>query len=171
MTDKAPVTISGKVYVCRYLAPHYPERKLPDVLKHGDIRVDSHLDERGRANRQANTKKARMRGFSGYFSAMLWDGENWRRFKIAKIVGPDGYYSTQRMKQEKIHGVFWSLESIAGRVAVVGDGAYELTAKDSPPVEAPPPAPPPPAPLQPKAQEPVSESAQTPQKPVQLSLF
>lgn len=183
---KDPITLSGKVYVGEYLAPYYPERKLPAQLQPGDIKVDSHLDERGRANRDAKTAKARKRGFSGYFTGLLWDGEGWRRFKIRDIVGSDGWYTTQRWKREKIHGVFWSLESVAGRIAVVGDGAYELAPKGTV-AEAPPPPPPAPEPetavvVEPVAKpivvEPVAEpvavtekKAASAAKPVQLELF
>lgn len=173
---KDPITISGKVYVGVYLAPYYPERKLPAQadLQVGDIKVDSHLDDRGRANREAKTAKARKRGFSGYFTGVLWDGCAWRRFSIRAIVGSDGWYTSQKWKREKIHGVFWSLEGIAGRIAVVGDGTYELSPKGTV-IEAPPPPP------QPEP-EPVVETVTAPAqvtekkvapaaKPVQLELF
>lgn len=170
---KNPIVLSGKVYVGEYLAPHYPERKLPAQLNPGDIKVDSHLDARGRANREAKTAKARKRGYSGYFTGVIWDGDAWRRFKIANIVGSDGYYSTQRWKRDKIHGVFWSLESVAGRVAIVGDGTYELSPAKAEVVEAAvvaaPPAPPSPAPV--VAPEPPEKQAAPDAKPVQLSLF
>ncbi len=141
---KDPIVLSGKVYVGDYLAPYYPERKLPAQLQVGDIKVDSHLDERGRANREAKTAKARKRGFSGYFTGLLWDGAGWRRFSIRAIVGSDGWYTSQKWKREKIYGVFWSLEGIGGRIAVFGDGTYELAPQGTV-IEAPPP-PPPPAP-------------------------
>ncbi|CAN5673025.1 hypothetical protein BH10CYA1_BH10CYA1_42360 [soil metagenome] len=161
---KEPITLSGKVYVGDYLAPYYPERKLPAQLQVGDIKVDSHLDDRGRANREAKTAKARKRGFSGYFTGVLWDGAAWRRFAIRTIVGSDGWYTSQKWKRDKIYGVFWSLEAIAGRVAVVGDGTYELSPKGTV-AEAPPP--PPPVVQDP---QPVKEVVPV-AKPVQLSLF
>lgn len=175
---KDPITLSGKVYVGRFLAPYYPERKLPDQLQVGDIRVDSHLDDRGRANREAKTAKARKRGFSGYFTALLWDGVDWRRFAIRTIVGADGWYTSQKWKRDKIHGVFWSLEGIVGRVAVVGDGTYELSPKGTV-VETPPPPPPSaPEPVVEAVVELVAKPASVTSKqvvpdgkPVQLELF
>jgi hypothetical protein len=168
---KDPITLSGKVYVGRFLAPYYPERKLPEQPQVGDLRVDSHLDDRGRANRDAKTAKARKRGFSGYFTALLWD---WRRFAIRTIVGADGWYTSQKWKRDKIHGVFWSLEGIGGRVAVFGDGTYELAPKGT--VVEPPP--PPPQAVAPVVAEPVPAVVDKPRdkeapvaKPVQLSLF
>jgi hypothetical protein len=183
---KDPIVLSGKVYVGDYLAPYYPERKLPAQLQVGDIKVDSHLDERGRANREAKTAKARKRGYSGYFTGLLWDGTGWRRFSIRAIVGADGWYTSQKWKREKIYGVFWSLEGIGGRIAVFGDGTYELAPKGTV-IEAPPPAPPStPEPVVATVVEAVPEPAVIPvaepasktdkrvnpvAKPVQLELF
>jgi hypothetical protein len=174
MTDKAPITLSGKVYVGVYLAPYYPEHKLPPaaVLQRGDIKVDSHLDDRGRANRNSKTKKGRMRGYSGYFTGLLWDGEGWRKFKIADIVEHDGWYTSQKFKQMKIHSVIWKLERVGGRIAVAGDGTFLLSAQAQAVVEAPPPPPPPPPPAPvPLPQAPQPEKTVALAKPVQLTLF
>ena len=162
MTDKAPITLSGKVYVGVYLAPYYPDYKLPNVVQVGDIKVDAHLDDRGRANRNSKTKKGRMRGYSGFFTGLLWDGEAWRKFRIASIVEHDGWYTSQKFKQMKIHSVIWKLQRVAGRVAVAGDGAFVLSAETQAVVEAPPP--PPPQVIEPE--QPVVLA-----KPVQLNLF
>ncbi len=168
MTDKAPITLSGKVYVGVYLAPYYPDHKLPNVVQRGDIKVDAHLDERGRANRNSKTKKGRMRGYSGFFTGLLWDGNAWRKFKIADIVEHDGWYTSQKFKQMKIYSVIWKLQRVAGRVAVAGEGAFVLSAQTQAVVEAPPPPPPPPPPV---IQAPAPEKAVVLAKPVQLNLF
>lgn len=121
--DTAPIALTGKVYVAAYLAPYYPRYKLPDQLHRGDIKIDSHLDEQGRANRASKTKKGRLRGYSGFFTGVVYDGESWRKFEIAAIVR-SVRYSNQVEKAEKIHSLLSQLEAKAGLIAVYGTRTY-----------------------------------------------
>ncbi|RTL39154.1 MAG: hypothetical protein EKK48_19080 [Candidatus Melainabacteria bacterium] len=124
--DTDPIALTGKVYVAAYLAPYYPRYKLPDQLQRGDIKIDCHLDEQGRANRAGKTRKCRLRGYSGFFTGVVYDGESWRKFDIAAIVGSSVRYSNQSTKAEKIPRVLSQLEAKAGLIAVYGIGSYLL---------------------------------------------
>lgn len=124
--DTNPIVLTGKVYVAAYLAPYYPRYKLPDQLQRGDIKIDCHLDEQGRANRDSKTRKGRLRGYSGFFTGVVYDGESWRKFDIAAIVGSSVRYCNQSTKAEKIPSVLSQLEAKAGLIAVYGLGSYLL---------------------------------------------
>ncbi|MFN8554636.1 MAG: hypothetical protein U0103_24460 [Candidatus Obscuribacterales bacterium] len=124
--DTNSIVLTGKVYVAAYLAPYYPRYKLPDQLQRGDIKIDSHLDEQGRANRASKTRKGRLRGYSGFFTGVVYDGESWRKFDIAAIVGSSVRYCNQSTKAENIHSVLSRLEAKAGLIAVYGIGTYLL---------------------------------------------
>ncbi len=124
--NRDPIVLTGKVYVASYLAAYYPGYKLPAELLRGDIKIDCHLDENGRANRASNTKKGRLRGYSGYFTGLLFDGESWRKFSIAAIAGNSAKYCNQASKADKIHSVVSRLRAKAGRMAICGEGSYLL---------------------------------------------
>lgn len=127
--DTDPIVLSGKVYVAAYLAAHYPRYKLPVQVQRGDIKLDCHLDEQGRVNRASKTKRARLRGYSGFFTGVVYDGDSWRKFKIATIVGNRARYCNQRDKGEKILGVISRLQLQGELTAFYKEGSYLLSAE------------------------------------------
>ncbi len=127
--DTDPIVLTGKVYVAAYLAAHYPRYKLPVQVQRGDIKLDCHLDEQGRVNRASKTKKGRLRGYSGFFTGVVYDGESWRRFKIDTIVGRTARYCNQKDKGEKILGVISRLQLQVKLTAFCKDGSYLLVAE------------------------------------------
>jgi hypothetical protein len=123
-----PIVLTGNVYVAAYLARHYPRYQLPVELQRGDIKIDSHLDEQGKANRASKTRKGQLRGYSGFFTGLVYDGDSWRRFSIVPLVGNSARYCNQASKAEKIHSVVFRLQERTGRTAVYEHGSYLLTA-------------------------------------------
>ncbi len=126
MKDKTSIILSGNVYVSDSLATHHPEHKLPGIIQRGDIKIAAHLDERGRANLNKKTKKARLRSYSGFFTALLFDGHSWRTFQISDIVKSDARYTSQKYKHLQIGSVIWKLERACGLIAVADQGIYVL---------------------------------------------
>jgi hypothetical protein len=128
-----PIALTGNVFVNEHLARRFPEYKAPQSFSQGDVIIHSHLDERGRKNLQLKnatrrpTRKTRYLTLSGYFTALIFDGQSWRAFRIGDLVGGDGWYTSQRFKELKIHGVVFILEKLKGRTASWGDDhAYEV---------------------------------------------
>lgn len=124
--DRDPIVLTGKVYVAAYLAAYYPRHKLPITLQRGDIKIDSHLDERGRANRKSGTRKGRLSGYSGFFTGVVYDGESWRKLSIAAIVGSSARYCNQATKAENIVSVIARLQLKGGLTAIYEQGSYLL---------------------------------------------
>lgn len=129
-----PIALSGNVFVNEHLARRFPEYKAPQSFSQGDVIIHSHLDERGRKNRQLKnaskrpTRKTRYLSLSGYFTALVFDGQLWRAFRIGDLVGSDGWYTSQRSKETKIHSVVFILEKLKERTASWGDDhAYEVS--------------------------------------------
>jgi len=131
--DRSPIVLTGNVFVNEHLAREFPDYKQPGTPVRGDIIIHSHLDERGRRNLELKratkrpTRKTRYLTLSGYFTALLHDGENWRTFHIDQLVGGDGWYTSQKFKQMKIHGVVFELSRLKDRAATWGENsAYEV---------------------------------------------
>lgn len=85
-----------------------------DVLQPGDVVVEGQLDAAGRA---AVSGGHANRGYSGLLSAVVWDGENWRRlFTHNMFEYQEVKYATQEEKASLLAEAQSRIEQLAGRV-------------------------------------------------------
>jgi hypothetical protein len=87
-----------------------------DRLTPGDLKAYSQLDAEGRmAARGGHTNF----GFSGYFSASIFDGAKWRLFDLRTIVPEnESGFAAQKDKEDAIVRIRKRVQSASGRQCV-----------------------------------------------------
>jgi len=145
--QRPPLWISGNVHTRREaevlgLADEDPESLLDlirddvdngDHLAVGDLKVYPRLDQQGSmAARGGNANY----GYSGFFSASIFDGEKWRRFDLRTVVPEkESGFAAQREKPDVLERIRECVKAALGRQCVwtVPDGKVQGRYMAAPP--------------------------------------
>jgi len=172
--DNQPIVLSGSVFVDKLLAAEHPSMALPDRVNRGDVKVIALMHSR--ASGKPTRARVPVQPFAGFFSAYVFDGNQWRKFAIRAAAAKEATYANEGERRSRILNVVAALKKLRGATAVWGNRAFEVHnpvtfAHAEPPIK---PVPPPASTAQvaatPSPVTPAAKAART-GKAEQLKLF
>ncbi len=128
--QKPALSLSGDVYTTEEVQaivlagenieslpdPSKDHRVKGDYLASGDLKVFPKLDEEGRMALSGGHTNY---GYSGYFSASIFDGAKWRRFDLRTIVPEnESAFAAQMDKPRTIERIRKRVHAASGRQCV-----------------------------------------------------
>jgi|SRR5579885_3099337 len=126
MKGRTSIIMTGCIYVIGALADVFPSRALGRRVSAGDVKLWCHM------------RRSTGSGYSvaaGRFRAAVFDGGNWRTFKLNFVADEDAYYSGFSDREHKARRCFAALAKLKGQTAYWREGTYGIvsTIKAEPP--------------------------------------
>lgn len=129
LVDASPDTPEEDIVMLSGKRLRVVEEGAPDPYRAGDVTLYSRTDAGGRYARAGGHTNF---GYSGYFKASVFDGKQWRNFKIWDFIPEaDRQYATQAVKSATQEKVTEAIKARAGRVLSWGDRTYVLAGEST----------------------------------------
>lgn len=113
MKDKtaknAPIALSGRIYVDKFLALKRKDLALPDSLIRGDIKINCLSKEADHA---------------GFLTAYIWDGKGWRKFSLRDKAAVASTYGSNAELLARISDAVRDLKKLKGYEAEWGHKSF-----------------------------------------------
>lgn len=110
MKDKnAPIALSGRIYVDKFLALKRTDLALPDTLVRGDIKINCVSKEADHA---------------GLLTAYVWGGKGWRKFSLRDKAAVAATYGSTGELLARISDAVRDLKKLKGYEAEWGHKSY-----------------------------------------------